>query len=61
MGAQRRGGRRDLGSLGALKVVVEDVVRALSALAPSEVSVLDGPAETVSFRLPAELRNEPVG
>jgi hypothetical protein len=24
------------------------------------VSVLDGPAETVSFRLPAELRNEPV-
>jgi hypothetical protein len=25
------------------------------------VSVLDGPVETVSFRLPAELRNEPVG
>ncbi len=45
----------------APEVVVEDVVRALSALAPSEVSVLDGPAETVSFRLPAELRNEPVG
>jgi hypothetical protein len=37
------------------------VVRTLSALAPSEVSVLDGPVETVSFRLPAELRNEPVG
>ena len=45
----------------APEVVVEDVVRALSALGPSEVSVLDGPAETVSFRLPAELRNEPVG
>jgi 4-hydroxy-3-methylbut-2-en-1-yl diphosphate reductase len=45
----------------APEVVVEDVVRALSALAPSEVSVLDGPVETVSFRLPAELRNEPVG
>ena len=44
----------------APEVVVEDVVRALSALAPSEVSVLDGPVETVSFRLPAELRNEPV-
>src|ERR1700727_1564210 len=44
----------------APEVVVEDVVRALSALGPSEVSVLDGPAETVSFRLPAELRNEPV-
>jgi 4-hydroxy-3-methylbut-2-en-1-yl diphosphate reductase len=41
----------------APEVVVEEVVRALSALAPSEVSVLDGPAETVSFRLPAELRN----
>jgi hypothetical protein len=36
------------------------VVRALCALGPSEVSVLDGPAETVSFRLPAELRNETV-
>jgi 4-hydroxy-3-methylbut-2-enyl diphosphate reductase len=44
----------------APEVVVEDVVRALSALGPSEVSVLDGPAETVSFRLPAELRNETV-
>jgi 4-hydroxy-3-methylbut-2-enyl diphosphate reductase len=41
----------------APEVVVEEVVHALSALAPSEVSVLDGPAETVSFRLPAELRN----
>jgi 4-hydroxy-3-methylbut-2-en-1-yl diphosphate reductase len=44
----------------APEIVVEDVVRTLSALAPSEVSVLDGPAETVSFRLPVELRNEPV-
>jgi 4-hydroxy-3-methylbut-2-en-1-yl diphosphate reductase len=41
----------------APEIVVEEVVRALSALGPSEVSVLDGPAETVSFRLPAELRN----
>jgi 4-hydroxy-3-methylbut-2-en-1-yl diphosphate reductase len=44
----------------APEIVVEEVVQALSALGPSEVSVLDGPAETVSFRLPAELRNEPV-
>ena len=43
----------------APEVVVEEVVRALTALAPSEVSALDGPAETVSFRLPAELRNDP--
>ena len=39
----------------APEVVVEDVVRALMSIAPSEVSTLDGPAETVSFRLPAEL------
>ena len=36
----------------APEVVVEEVVQALSAIAPSEVSALDGPAETVSFRLP---------
>ena len=41
----------------APEVVVEEVVQALTAIAPSEVSVLDGPPETVSFRLPAELRN----
>jgi 4-hydroxy-3-methylbut-2-en-1-yl diphosphate reductase len=41
----------------APEIVVEDVVRALSAIAPSEISTLDGPAETVSFRLPAELMN----
>jgi 4-hydroxy-3-methylbut-2-enyl diphosphate reductase len=41
----------------APEIVVEDVVRTLSAIAPSELSVLDGPAETVSFRLPAELAN----
>jgi 4-hydroxy-3-methylbut-2-enyl diphosphate reductase len=39
----------------APEVVVEQVVRALMRIAPSEVSTLDGPAETVSFRLPAEL------
>jgi 4-hydroxy-3-methylbut-2-en-1-yl diphosphate reductase len=41
----------------APEIVVEDVVRTLSAIAPSEVSTLDGPAETVSFRLPAGLMN----
>ncbi len=35
--------------------VVEDVVQTLMRIRPSEVSTLDGPAETVSFRLPAEL------
>jgi 4-hydroxy-3-methylbut-2-enyl diphosphate reductase len=39
----------------APEIVVEDVVRALSRIAPSEVSALDGPTETVSFRLPGEL------
>jgi 4-hydroxy-3-methylbut-2-enyl diphosphate reductase len=41
----------------APEIVVEEVVRALSAIAPSEISALDGPAETVSFRLPVELVN----
>jgi len=41
----------------APEIVVEDVVRILSAIAPSEISTLEGPAETVSFRLPAELMN----
>ena len=39
----------------APEVVVEDVVQTLMQIAPSEVSALDGPIETVSFRLPAEL------
>jgi 4-hydroxy-3-methylbut-2-en-1-yl diphosphate reductase len=39
----------------APEVVVEDVVRTLMQIAPSEVSALDGPIETVSFRLPADL------
>jgi 4-hydroxy-3-methylbut-2-enyl diphosphate reductase len=39
----------------APEIVVEDVVRALMRIAPSEVSALDGPSETVSFRLPPEL------
>ena len=39
----------------APEVVVEDVVQTLMQMAPSEVSALDGPAETVSFRLPTEL------
>jgi 4-hydroxy-3-methylbut-2-enyl diphosphate reductase len=39
----------------APEVVVEDVVHTLMQIAPSEVSALDGPMETVSFRLPAEL------
>ncbi len=39
----------------APEVVVEDVVQTLMQIAPSEVSALDGPMETVSFRLPAEL------
>ncbi len=39
----------------APEVVVEEVVRTLMRIKPSEVSTLDGPSETVSFRLPAEL------
>ena len=39
----------------APEIVVEDVVQTLMRIRPSEVSTLDGPAETVSFRLPAEL------
>jgi 4-hydroxy-3-methylbut-2-enyl diphosphate reductase len=39
----------------APEVVVEDVVQTLMQIAPSEVSALGGPVETVSFRLPAEL------
>ena len=39
----------------APEVVVEEVVRTLMQVKPSEVSSLDGPSETVSFRLPAEL------
>jgi hypothetical protein len=35
--------------------VVDNVVQALMQIAPSEVATLDGPIETVSFRLPAEL------
>ena len=41
----------------APEIIVDDVVRTLSAIAPSEVSTLDGPVETVSFRLPVELVN----
>jgi 4-hydroxy-3-methylbut-2-en-1-yl diphosphate reductase len=39
----------------APEVLVDDVVQALMRIAPSELSVLDGPKETVSFRLPAGL------
>ncbi len=39
----------------APEVVVEEVVRTLMQIKPSEVSSLDGPSENVSFRLPAEL------
>jgi 4-hydroxy-3-methylbut-2-en-1-yl diphosphate reductase len=39
----------------APEIVVEQVVRTLMGIAPSEVSTLGGPTETVSFRLPAEL------
>ncbi len=39
----------------APEVVVQEVVRALMRIEPSEVSSLEGPKETVSFRLPAEL------
>jgi 4-hydroxy-3-methylbut-2-en-1-yl diphosphate reductase len=44
----------------APEVVVEDVVQTLMQIAPSEVSFLDGPSETVSFRLPAELTDRSV-
>jgi 4-hydroxy-3-methylbut-2-en-1-yl diphosphate reductase len=52
---------RDAGVVGvtagasAPEDVVEDVVQTLMQIAPSEVSALEGPVETVSFRLPAEL------
>jgi 4-hydroxy-3-methylbut-2-enyl diphosphate reductase len=36
----------------APEIVVDDVVQTLMQIAPSEVSALDGPIETVSFRLP---------
>ncbi|MBV9434080.1 MAG: 4-hydroxy-3-methylbut-2-enyl diphosphate reductase [Hyphomicrobiales bacterium] len=39
----------------APEVLVEDVIQALVRIAPAEVSVLEGPKESVSFRLPAEL------
>jgi 4-hydroxy-3-methylbut-2-enyl diphosphate reductase len=39
----------------APEVLVDDVVQVLMRIAPSEVSVLDGPKESVIFRLPAEL------
>jgi 4-hydroxy-3-methylbut-2-enyl diphosphate reductase len=42
----------------APEIVVEEVIRMLAAIAPSEVSevsTLDGPPETVAFRLPAQL------
>jgi 4-hydroxy-3-methylbut-2-enyl diphosphate reductase len=39
----------------APEVLVVDVVQALMRIAPSEVSTLDGPEESVSFRLHAEL------
>jgi 4-hydroxy-3-methylbut-2-enyl diphosphate reductase len=38
----------------APEILVEDVVQTLMRMEPSELSVLDGPQETVSFRLPAE-------
>ena len=41
----------------APEVLVEDVIQTLMRIAPSELSVLDGPKETVSFRLPVELRS----
>jgi 4-hydroxy-3-methylbut-2-en-1-yl diphosphate reductase len=52
---------RDAGIVGvtagasAPEVVVEDVVQTLMQITSSEVSALEGPMETVSFRLPAEL------
>jgi 4-hydroxy-3-methylbut-2-en-1-yl diphosphate reductase len=52
---------RDAGVVGitagasAPEILVEDVVAALMRIAPSELSVLDGPQEIVSFRLPVGL------
>jgi 4-hydroxy-3-methylbut-2-enyl diphosphate reductase len=52
---------RDAGVVGvtagasAPEVLVEDVIRTLMRIAPSELSVLEGPKESVSFRLPVEL------
>ena len=40
----------------APEVLVDDVVQALKRIAPSEVSVMEGPTESVSFRLPVELQ-----
>ena len=43
-------------SLGVRRLdLVDDVVQVLMRIAPAEVSVLDGPEESVIFRLPAEL------
>jgi 4-hydroxy-3-methylbut-2-enyl diphosphate reductase len=39
----------------APEVLVDDVVQALMRIKPAELSVLDGPKETISFRLPAKL------
>ena len=39
----------------APEISVDDVIEALMRIAPSELSILDGPKENVSFRLPAEL------
>ncbi|GGC62074.1 4-hydroxy-3-methylbut-2-enyl diphosphate reductase [Chelatococcus reniformis] len=39
----------------APEVLVDDVVQALMRIRPAELSVLDGPKETISFRLPAKL------
>lgn len=41
----------------APEAMVEDVVAALRRLGPVELSTMDGEAENVSFRLPAELAN----
>jgi 4-hydroxy-3-methylbut-2-enyl diphosphate reductase len=41
----------------APEIVVEEVIRTLMGIAPWEVSTLDGPTETMSFRLPQALRN----
>lgn len=39
----------------APEVLVDDVVQALMRIAPSELSILDGPKENVNFRLPAQV------
>jgi 4-hydroxy-3-methylbut-2-enyl diphosphate reductase len=39
----------------APEIVVEDVVRRLIRIAPSEVVTFEGPQESVNFRLPSEL------